>query len=105
MKLKTIDYAFRMLNNNKLTTLGKEMFNGLSHLKTLKLSDNTFDCDCHLAWLSRYLKNYPRLGQHTRCSTPTHLRGQNINDLQVIICECDSHDSLFMKLLRMHEKK
>lgn len=72
-----------MLNNNKLITLGKEMLNGLSHLRTLKLADNAFACDCHLAWLSRHLRTYSRLGQHTRCSSPAHLKDRNLADVQV----------------------
>lgn len=75
--------CYRMLNNNKLTTLGKEMLNGFSHLRTLKLVDNPLSCDCHLAWLSRHLKSYPRLGQHTKCASPIHLKDRNIADVQV----------------------
>lgn len=74
---------FRMLNNNKLVTLGKEMLNGLSHLRTLKLADNAFACDCHLAWLSRHLRAHSRLGQHTRCASPAHLKDRNLADVQV----------------------
>jgi len=59
------------------------MLNGLSHLRTLKLADNAFACDCHLAWLSRHLKTYPRLGQHTRCASPAHLKDRNLADVQV----------------------
>lgn len=76
-----------MLNNNKLVTLGKEMLNGLSHLRTLKLADNALACDCHLAWLSRHLRTYPRLGQHTRCASPVHLKDRNLADLQVSLTE------------------
>lgn len=78
-----IYHCCRMLNNNKLTTLGKEMLNGFSHLRTLKLVDNPLSCDCHLAWLSRHLKSYPRLGQHTKCASPIHLKDRNIADVQV----------------------
>lgn len=74
----------RMLNNNKLTTLGREMLNGLSHLQTLMLVDNALSCDCHLAWLSRHLKTFPRLGQHNiRCASPIQLKNRNIVDLLV----------------------
>jgi len=96
---------FRMLNNNKLVTLGKEMLNGLSHLRTLKLADNAFACDCHLAWLSRHLRTYPRLGQHTRCASPAHLKDRNLADVQVSLTRvmlpfiefrCKTHNSLFL---------
>lgn len=96
-----------MLNNNKLVTLGKEMLNGLSHLRTLKLADNAFACDCHLAWLSRHLRNYPRLGQHTRCASPAHLKDRNLADVQVSLTEelcyhllnfpvCKNHKRIFL---------
>ncbi|XP_044585787.1 protein slit isoform X1 [Cotesia glomerata] len=76
------DLEILTLNNNKLTTLGKEMLFGLARLRTLKLTDNFLVCDCHLAWLSRHLKSVPRLGQHTKCAAPAHLKGQNLVDLQ-----------------------
>ncbi|KAK0077767.1 hypothetical protein PV325_003479, partial [Microctonus aethiopoides] len=76
------DLEILTLNNNKLTTLGKEMLFGLLRLRTLKLADNYLACDCHLAWLSRHLKSIPRLGQHTKCASPAHLKGQNLVDLQ-----------------------
>ncbi|XP_032672289.1 protein slit isoform X1 [Odontomachus brunneus] len=76
------DLEILMLNNNKLVTLGKETLSGLSHLRTLKLTDNALACDCHLAWLSRHLRTYPRLGQHTRCASPVHLKDRNLADLQ-----------------------
>ncbi|XP_015174039.1 PREDICTED: protein slit isoform X3 [Polistes dominula] len=76
------DLEILMLNNNKLTTLAKEVFSGLPHLRTLKLADNAFACDCHLAWLSRHLRAYSRLGTHTRCSSPAHLKERSLIDLQ-----------------------
>ncbi|XP_063990691.1 protein slit isoform X1 [Diachasmimorpha longicaudata] len=76
------DLEILTLNNNKLTTLGKEMLFGLSRLRTLKLTDNFLACDCHLAWLSRHLKSMPRLGQHTKCASPAHLKGQELANLQ-----------------------
>lgn len=79
----SVNIHFRMLNNNKLMSLGKETLSGLSHLRTLKLTDNALACDCHLAWLSRHLRTYPRLGQHTRCASPVHLKDRNLVDLQV----------------------
>ena len=51
-------------------------------MKTLKLSDNLLNCDCHLIWLSRTLKNFSSLGPNTRCSSPQYLKGQNIVKLQ-----------------------
>lgn len=96
-----------MLNNNKLVSLGKEMLNGLSHLRTLKLADNALACDCHLAWLSRHLRTYPRLGQHTRCASPAHLKDRNLADLQVSLLEkLRSHMYFFLcPLLKFPSKQ
>ncbi|XP_043269107.1 protein slit isoform X1 [Venturia canescens] len=76
------DLEILTLNNNKLTTLAKETLHSLTRLRTLKLADNSLACDCHLSWLSRHLKSFSRLGQHTRCASPADLKGQNLADLQ-----------------------
>ena len=71
----------RTLNNNNLTSLGKDLFENLYRLRTLRLSDNNLICDCHLAWLARWLRRVPRLGLYTRCFSPNQLKGQNVADL------------------------
>jgi len=71
----------RTLNNNNLTSLGKDMFENMYRLRTLRLSDNNLICDCHLAWLARWLRRVPRLGLYTRCFSPNQLKGQNVADL------------------------
>ncbi|XP_051157460.1 protein slit isoform X1 [Leptopilina boulardi] len=76
------DLEILSLNNNKLTTLGKEMLNGLSNLRALRVSGNSLVCDCHLSWLSRHLRNFPRLTQNMKCSSPAHLRDHNLGELQ-----------------------
>jgi len=57
------------------------MFEHLYRLRTLRLSDNNLICDCHLAWLARWLRRVPRLGLYTRCFSPNQLKGQNVADL------------------------
>lgn len=69
------------LNNNNLTALPHNAFGGLGKLRALRLSDNPFACDCHLSWLSRYLRSAPRLAPYTRCQSPSQLKGQNVADL------------------------
>jgi len=73
--------CFRTLNNNNLTSLGKDIFEDMFRLRTLRLSDNNLICDCHLAWLARWLRKAPRLGLYTRCFSPNQLKGQNVADL------------------------
>lgn len=69
------------LNNNNLTSLPQDLFAELYRLRTLKLSDNNLICDCHLSWLARWLRRFPRLALYTRCFSPNQLKGQNVADL------------------------
>uniref|UniRef100_A0A1A9ZRB4 Protein slit n=1 Tax=Glossina pallidipes TaxID=7398 RepID=A0A1A9ZRB4_GLOPL len=69
------------LNNNNITSLPHNVFSGLTRLRALRLSDNPFSCDCHLSWLSRFLRNAPRLAPYTRCQSPSQLKGQNVANL------------------------
>lgn len=75
------DLEVLTLNNNSLTSLAKDMFDNMYRLRTVRLSDNKLICDCHLAWLARWLRSMPRVGQHTRCFAPILLKGQNVADL------------------------
>lgn len=72
---------YRTLNNNNITTLPREIFSGMPRIRALRLSDNPFTCDCHLSWLSRYLRNSPRLAPYTRCHSPSQLKGQSLAEL------------------------
>lgn len=72
--------SFRTLNNNNLTTLPRDLFVGL-RLRALRLSDNPFACDCHLSWLSRYLRTAFRLAPNTKCLSPSQLKAQSLADL------------------------
>ncbi|CAG9832668.1 unnamed protein product [Diabrotica balteata] len=76
------DLEILTLNNNNLTWLGKDMFSNMFRLRTLRLSENLFHCDCQLSWLGKYLRHSPRLAQYTRCHSPSHLKAQAIVDLQ-----------------------
>lgn len=76
------------LNNNNLTTLPHNVFAGLTRLRTLRLSENLLACDCHLSWLSRFLRGAPRLAPYARCQSPSHLKGQNVANLHVQEFKC-----------------
>lgn len=52
------------LNGNNITSLPAGLFDRISDLRILRLSDNALHCDCNLAWLGRWLR--------VRC-------GENIN--------------------------
>lgn len=74
-------FIHRTLNNNNITALPREIFSGMPRIRALRLSDNPFTCDCHLSWLSRYLRNSPRLAPYTRCHSPSQLKGQSLAEL------------------------
>lgn len=59
----------------------REIFSGMPRIRALRLSDNPFTCDCHLSWLSRYLRNSPRLAPYTRCHSPGQLKGQGLAEV------------------------
>ncbi|CAH1393719.1 unnamed protein product [Nezara viridula] len=75
------DLEVLTLNNNNLTSLPANLFDDLYRLRTLRLSENKFACDCHITWLTKWLKKFPRLGLYTRCYSPNHLKGQSVVDL------------------------
>ncbi|XP_055372509.1 protein slit isoform X2 [Condylostylus longicornis] len=75
------DLEILTLNNNNLTSLPHHIFKGLGRLRALRLSENPFSCDCHLAWMSKFLRSAPRLALYTRCHSPSQLKGQNVADL------------------------
>lgn len=89
---------FRTLNNNNITTLPRETFSGMPRIRALRLSDNPFTCDCHLSWLSRYLRNSPRLAPYTKCHSPSQLKGQSVAELH-------EHDFKCSGLLKKSKKK
>lgn len=47
-----------------------------------RLHSNHLYCDCHLAWLSDWLRQRRTIGQFTLCMAPVHLRGFNVADVQ-----------------------
>lgn len=83
VKIKYLNFLShrRTINNNNVTALQRDIFSGMSRIRALRLSDNPFACDCHLSWLSRFLRSSPRLAPYTRCHSPSQLKGQNVADL------------------------
>lgn len=47
-----------------------------------RLHSNNLICDCHLSWLSQWLRQRPTLGLFTQCSSPPQLRGINVAEIQ-----------------------
>uniref|UniRef100_A0A8C7Z7U3 Slit homolog 3 (Drosophila) n=1 Tax=Oryzias sinensis TaxID=183150 RepID=A0A8C7Z7U3_9TELE len=47
-----------------------------------RLHSNNLHCDCHLAWLSDWLRARRGLAPFTQCMSPAHMRGLNVPDVQ-----------------------
>uniref|UniRef100_A0A452SCC2 Slit homolog 2 protein n=1 Tax=Ursus americanus TaxID=9643 RepID=A0A452SCC2_URSAM len=73
---------YSTLNNNNITRLSVASFNHMPKLRTFRLHSNNLYCDCHLAWLSDWLRQRPRVGLYTQCMGPSHLRGHNVAEVQ-----------------------
>uniref|UniRef100_A0A8K9UQM2 Slit homolog 1b (Drosophila) n=1 Tax=Oncorhynchus mykiss TaxID=8022 RepID=A0A8K9UQM2_ONCMY len=70
------------LNNNNISSIPVSSFNHMPKLHTFRLHSNSLRCDCHLSWLSPWLRQRPTLGLYTQCSSPPTLRGLNLAELQ-----------------------
>uniref|UniRef100_A0A8C4DT59 Slit homolog 1 protein n=1 Tax=Dicentrarchus labrax TaxID=13489 RepID=A0A8C4DT59_DICLA len=70
------------LNNNNISSIPVSSFNHMPKLRTFRLHSNSLRCDCHLAWLSPWLRQRAALGLYTQCSSPPALRGLNLAELR-----------------------
>ncbi|NP_001030147.1 slit homolog 1b precursor [Danio rerio] len=70
------------LNNNNISAIPISSFNHMPKLRTFRLHWNSLRCDCQLSWLSQWLRQRPALGLYTQCSSPAHLHGLNLAELQ-----------------------
>ncbi|XP_012937853.1 slit homolog 2 protein [Aplysia californica] len=78
------------LSNNNMTSLPANLFDNMRALRVLRINDNKMVCDCHLAWLARWLRKNPTLALFTECHQPMHLRNAEIAELQEIDFKCDA---------------
>ncbi|XP_017704910.1 PREDICTED: slit homolog 3 protein isoform X3 [Rhinopithecus bieti] len=76
------DLEILTLNNNNISRILVTSFNHMPKIRTLRLHSNHLYCDCHLAWLSDWLRQRRTVGQFTLCMAPVHLRGFNVADVQ-----------------------
>ncbi|XP_023473039.1 slit homolog 3 protein [Equus caballus] len=76
------DLEILTLNNNNISRILVTSFNHMPKIRTLRLHSNNLYCDCHLAWLSDWLRQRRTIGQFTLCMAPVHLRGFNVADVQ-----------------------
>nr|XP_014351256.1 PREDICTED: slit homolog 1 protein-like [Latimeria chalumnae] len=70
------------LNNNNISSISVSSFNHMPKLRTFRLHSNNLYCDCHLSWLSQWLRQRPTVGLFTQCTAPPPLRGLNVAEIQ-----------------------
>uniref|UniRef100_A0A670HVK4 Slit homolog 1 protein n=1 Tax=Podarcis muralis TaxID=64176 RepID=A0A670HVK4_PODMU len=81
------------LNNNNISTIPISSFNHMPKLRTFRLHSNQLFCDCHLGWLSQWLRQRPTIGLFTQCAGPAALRGLNVAEIQKNEFSCSGHFS------------
>uniref|UniRef100_A0A674MXI3 Slit homolog 3 (Drosophila) n=1 Tax=Takifugu rubripes TaxID=31033 RepID=A0A674MXI3_TAKRU len=86
------DLEILTLNNNNITLIPLSSFNHMPKLRTLRLHSNNLHCDCHLSWLSDWLRARRGLAPFTQCMAPAHMRGLNVPDVQKKDFVCNGED-------------
>uniref|UniRef100_A0A1I8JLB8 Thioredoxin domain-containing protein n=1 Tax=Macrostomum lignano TaxID=282301 RepID=A0A1I8JLB8_9PLAT len=93
------------LQNNRIERIEPGSFDELTQLERFRLADNNFICDCRLAWLSRWLRQQPQLGLHTKCSQPRLLFGSQVAELSSSDFQCSAdHHKLYPSACAMAER-
>uniref|UniRef100_A0A8C7KRV8 Slit homolog 2 (Drosophila) n=1 Tax=Oncorhynchus kisutch TaxID=8019 RepID=A0A8C7KRV8_ONCKI len=69
-------------------------------LLSSRLHSNNLFCDCHVAWLSEWLRQRPRLGLYTQCMSPPTMRGHNVAEVQKKEFVCTGSSSLSCSVLQ-----
>ncbi|NXT28237.1 GPIX protein, partial [Syrrhaptes paradoxus] len=70
------------LHNNSLTSVPAGALDGLRSLEEVKISDNPWNCDCHILYLKLWLEDVsaPSLA-NIQCATPAPLRMKPLGQL------------------------
>ncbi|XP_028974028.2 slit homolog 2 protein isoform X11 [Esox lucius] len=87
------DLEVLTLNNNNISRLSVASFNHMPKLRTFRLHSNNLLCDCHVSWLSEWLRQRPRLGLYTQCMAPPSMRGHNVAEVHKKEFVCTGHQS------------
>ncbi|PKU35461.1 hypothetical protein llap_14236 [Limosa lapponica baueri] len=87
------DLEILTLNNNNITRIPVTSFNHMPKIRTLRLHSNFLHCDCHLAWLSDWLRQRRTIGQFTFCLAPVNLRGFLVAEVQKKDFVCSGNDA------------
>ncbi|XP_054290558.1 leucine-rich repeats and immunoglobulin-like domains protein 3 [Macrosteles quadrilineatus] len=80
------------LSNNHIKTLHEASLNYSPLLQELRLDSSALVCDCHLAWLTTYLRQHHLHATQMRCAYPSHLANHSLTSLQPHQFQCSPDD-------------
>ncbi|ERE69489.1 putative slit protein [Cricetulus griseus] len=80
------------LYDNRITTITPGAFTTLVSLSTINLLSNPFNCNCHLAWLGRWLRKRRIVSGNPRCQKPFFLKEIPIQDVAIQDFTCDGNE-------------
>ena len=86
------------LSANKISTLNQNQLIKYPNLKTIGLTGNPLDCNCHLQWIKKWLiQNYDqdliKFLQWT-CAKPKHLLGKQLTAIQENDMICNENEEI-----------
>ncbi|XP_070540032.1 slit homolog 2 protein-like [Ptychodera flava] len=80
------------LYDNQITSMMPGAFDNLKDLSTLNLLSNPLNCNCHMSWLTDWLKSRTIVTGNPRCQSPPHLKELPIQDLKRNDFSCENND-------------
>uniref|UniRef100_T1IM74 Protein slit n=1 Tax=Strigamia maritima TaxID=126957 RepID=T1IM74_STRMM len=78
-----------MLRTNEIECVSNDTFTDLDSVRMLNLLSNPFYCNCHLGWLSDWLRKKNIITGNPRCLQPVRLRDIPIQDIPYPDFKCD----------------
>ena len=85
-----------LLNNNKLTSLPKEILNANLTTKQWSLHDNPWACNCDNKWMKTWFTmNHDKLNRKPFCSSPEWHSGKHIMEVDFCYKPLSNHKLLF----------
>ncbi|XP_013386131.1 slit homolog 2 protein isoform X2 [Lingula anatina] len=80
------------LYENHIRCIQPGSFDKMPNIQTLNLLANPFVCNCHLGWLSKWLKEHTLATGNPRCATPPDFKDFPIQALRPQDFKCEEHN-------------
>ncbi|XP_055874290.1 slit homolog 2 protein-like isoform X2 [Biomphalaria glabrata] len=82
------------LYDNQIRCIMKSSFDRLHYLSTLNLMSNPFTCNCHLEWLSDWLKTRKIITGTPTCTAPQPVKDKTLIELSPKDFVCEENNEL-----------